>query len=207
MPIHRQSEPHNLYLLNTTIAPYLSGPTLPSYESSPLNVGYALSPCSEISRPTFSSLSVTRSGVKSLTIPRQISEVKNIVSYALNGFKYVPEEESQEWIDTVKGYGWYLDEPDNYRDDGHLFNYGDYDIYDDEVTYDDLKEIMEKKEQCTLYGHYTKIDARDFMDQFYSRCKEKGINIMYVPRHGDIDLRLDDVFTKYEVKDMYLRQA
>lgn len=54
-----------------------------------------------------------------------------------------------------------------------------------------------------MYGHYTKIDARDFMDQFYSRCKEKGINIMYVPRHGDIDLRLDDVFTKYEVKDVF----
>ena len=35
----------------------------------------------------------------------RISEVKNIVTYALNGFKYVPEEESQEWIDTVKGYG------------------------------------------------------------------------------------------------------
>lgn len=133
----------------------------------------------------------------------RISEVKNIVTYALNGFKYVPEEESQEWIDTVKGYGWYLDEPDNYRDDGHLFNYGDYDINDDEVTYDDLKEIMEKKEQCTLYGHYTKIDARDFMDQFFLRCKEKGIDIMYVPRHGDIDLRLDDVFTKYEVKDVF----
>lgn len=83
------------------------------------------------------------------------------------------------------------------------FNYGDYDINDDEVTYDDLKEIMEKKEQCTLYGHYTKIDARDFMDQFFLRCKEKEIDIMYVLRHGDIDLRLDDVFTKYEVKDVF----
>ena len=85
--------------------------------------GYALSPCSEISSPTCSSLTLTRNGVNTLTIATQISVRGMQVDMQMQPkIKFEIVVSSEEWeVKTIEAIekAAYTGEPG----DGKIFTY------------------------------------------------------------------------------------
>ena len=134
------------------------------------------------------------------------ADVVEWIRYAQNGFKYIPEQISEEERADLIEFNGYQTEPEAGRSDGYLFDYGDYTSHADDITSDDIEQIISDGKPCRSYGHYGKVQARDFMDEIYTRCKANGIDIMFAPKRGKSNVKLDSL-ENYDVTDVFVLSA
>ena len=131
----------------------------------------------------------------------RIDDVQKWLHYAVNGFKYVPEKLSDEERESKIGFYGIESEPAQ-RSDGHLFGYGEKQLDFYGVSEEEISAIESAGKACDKYGHYSKVDARDLMDEFYTRCKAKGVDIMYASEKGRADVSIDE--GKYDLTSVFL---